>query len=259
MKSQPPVRTITLDGQELAYALAGQGPTSIVLINGAGGPLLGWYKLYPDIERLGRVFAYDRPGSGNSPRAPAPQTGRRVVSQLRSLLDAVGLPPPFILVAHSFGGLFANLFARLHPDEVAGVVFVEATSPDDVGLMKRYETTAQRSLRRLLDAFLKPDPNGEVGHENESVEEIRSAPGFPPVPVIVLSGGKAPPSWLMSPEALAHRTQNQRALAQLSPGGEQILAQASGHFPQMSEPALVLAAIRMAVDRARAPGAGSLV
>jgi len=252
MRSLPPTRLATINGQRLAYALSGKGQPSIVLINGSGGPLLGWYKLYPGIEELGTVIAYDRPGVGSSPRAALPQTGRRVVEQLRALLNTTNLQPPYVLVGHSFGGLFANLFARMHSDEIAGVVFVEATAPDDIGSMKRHTTKVQRALASFLSALSNPDPNGEIEHEKETVEDIRVAPPFPPVPVITLSGARTPPRWMMSPQALAQRAQNQAALAQTSPRGEQMLARHSGHFPQMSEPALVLAAIHKIVEHVRA-------
>lgn len=251
MKHLPQVREAVIDGQKISYTVAGKGAPAIVLINGAGGPLEGWYKLYPDIEKLGTVVAYDRPGVGRSPRATKPQTGRAVVSDLRRLLQEAGVKPPYLLVAHSFGGLHANLFARLHADEVSGVVFVEATAPEDVGTMKEHQSGAQRVINGLLNAFAKPDPNGEVEHEKQTVDEIAAASPFPPVPVIVLSGGKTPPGWMSSLEGLAHRDRHQRALAELSPRGERMVASGSGHFPQMSEPEVVLEAIRKAVDAIR--------
>lgn len=253
MKHLPQKREAIVDGQKLAYTVSGEGSPTIVLINGAGGPLEGWYKLYPDIEKLGTVVAYDRPGVGGSPRAVKPQTARTAVEMLRKLLGLAGVKRPWVLVAHSFGGLHANLFARLHPDEVAGVVFVEATSPEDVGMMKSHQSSAQRVVNGLLNAFVKPDPNGEVEHEEETVEQIRTAPSFPDLPVVVLSGGKVPPGWMSSADALALRELHQHALAQLSPRGERMVAAGSGHFPQMSEPALVLDAIQK-VLKARSNG-----
>ena len=101
-----------IEGQMFRFARAGQGSPSIVLIGGAGGPLDGWFKLYPEIEALGTVFSYDRPGTGGSPKPTEAQYGETVVAQLRLLLQFAKVPPPFVLVAHSFGGLHANLFAR---------------------------------------------------------------------------------------------------------------------------------------------------
>ncbi|UXY16914.1 alpha/beta hydrolase [Chitiniphilus purpureus] len=243
MKHQPPRRTVIVDGQTLAYTLAGQGTARIVLLNGAGGPLEGWFRLYPQLERLGVVLAYDRPGVGGSPRSPHPQTGEAAVCTLRGLLQAVRLEPPYLLVGHSFGGLHANLFARRHPDEVAGVVFLEASAPEDVVGMKAHQTLVQRALNAVLARRARPDPYGEIGQERMTVAQIAAAPPFPDVPVCVLSGGKAPPRWLMAPEALALRRSNQAQLARLSPRGWCTVAARSGHFPQLSEPQAVLDAI----------------
>lgn len=244
MKHLPKRREATVDGQRIAYTLAGAGAPAIILINGSGGPIEGWHKLYPQIETLGIVFAYDRPGVGGSPRPVQAQTGEVVVRTLRQLLQQVGVASPYVLVGHSFGGLHANLFARLHPQETAGVVFLEATAPEDVGAMKNHQTMLQRAANGVLGLLWRPEPHGEVRHERRTIEQIAAAPPFPQVPLCVLSGGKTLPAWMVDPRAKALRDRNQQALVQLSSRGERLIAAASGHFPQLSEPALVLQAIR---------------
>lgn len=243
MRHLPEKHITAIDGQKLAYGVAGQGSPAIVFINGAGGPMEGWFRLFPDVEQLGQVFVYDRPGVGASGKPVAPQTAALCVSQLRALLRHAGVPGPYLLVAHSFGGLHANLYARLHPQEVAGVLFLEAAAPEDVGAMKAHAGPVARFVNRVLNAFVKPDPNGEVANETQSVAQIHAAPPFPPIPVTVLSGAKAPPGWAASAEGLAARERSQQALAALSPLGRHIKADGSGHFPQMSEPQVVVAAI----------------
>jgi pimeloyl-ACP methyl ester carboxylesterase len=229
----------------------GDGPT-IVLINGAGGPTEGWHRLFPEISTLGTVFAYDRPGVGGSARPTRPQTGRVVVKALRALLRGQGLLPPYILVAHSFGGLHANLFARLHPDEVAGVVLIEPASADDVTAQKALQTGAQRLINGLLNRLSPPDPNGEVAQELETVRELREAGPFPDVPLCVIVGGRPPQSWQTRPEAQASRQTNLHALSRMSHRGSLTVAEHSGHFPQMSQPAVVLDAIRRMISQAAA-------
>lgn len=258
MRRQPPAREIVIDGQRLAYRLTGRGDTTVVLINGAGGPMDGWFRLYPEIDSLGQVLAYDRPGAGAAGRPCRAQTGAAVVAELRELLSAVGLTPPYVLAAHSFGGLHAQLFARTHPGEVAGIVFIEAAGPDDVEGMKRLEAPLARGLNGLLNRFARRDPLDEVSQEAETAAQIRAAAPFPDVPVVVLSGGKRPPAWLSPADALAQREANQQALARLSPRGRRLIAGGSGHFPQISQPEEVLAAIRLClegVDRLEAAGA----
>ncbi|MFC0253564.1 alpha/beta fold hydrolase [Massilia consociata] len=235
----------------LRFSMSGQGSPTIVMFSGAGGPLEGWFKLFPEIEALGTVVTYDRPRIGGSARAREPQLGTTVVLQLRALLREIGARPPFLLVGHSFGGLHANLFARVYSDETCGVLFIEATAPDDVLNMKQYRSTLQRVVAGLLDRFSPPDPNDEISNELETVAEIGEAPDFPPIPVTVISGGKRLPRWMASREALLERERNQEALARLSPLGERIIARGSAHFPQVSEPHVVLEALSKLVARTR--------
>jgi len=233
----------------LRFSVSGQGSPTIVMINGAGGPLEGWHKLYPEIEALGTVIAYDRPGVGASPRPKEPQLGTTVVMQLRALLREIGAKPPFLLVAHSFGGLHANLFARVYPDDTAGVLFLEATAPDDVMNLKQYRSAMQRAVAGLLDRVSPPDANDEIGNEDETVAEIAEAPEFPLIPVTVLSGGKRLPRWMVSRASAEERSRNQDGLARLSPLGERVIAQGSAHFPQMTEPQVVLDELKKLIGR----------
>lgn len=235
----------------LRFSLSGQGSPTIVLLGGAGGPLESWHQLFPEIETLGTVFAYDRPGVGASGRPREPQMGTTVILQLRALLREVGARPPFLLVAHSFGGLHANLFARVYPEETCGVLFIEATTPDDVRNLKRYRSGLQRLVAGLLDRFSPPDPNDEVSNELETIEEIAEAPAFPPIPITVLSGGKRLPRWMISGEVQRERERNQEALVHLSPLGERAIAKRSAHFPQTTEPQVVFDELSKLIRRVR--------
>lgn len=249
MKHMPKSHATLIEGQMFRFAKSGQGRPSIVLINGAGGPLDGWYKLYPGIEALGTVFAYDRPGVGGSARPREPQYAETVVAQLRQLLQAAGVAPPFVLVGHSFGALHANLFARAFADEVAGVLFLEATAPDDITELKRFQSPLQRGFIRLLDRISPRDPFDEIRNELETVRDIAEAPGFPPVPVTVLSGTRPLPRLLVPRALVRERERTQLGLAALSPLGERIEARHSAHFPQLTEPDVVLDALRRLVAR----------
>jgi pimeloyl-ACP methyl ester carboxylesterase len=96
-----------------------------------------------------------------------------------------------------------------------------------------------------------PDPNDEISNEAETVAEIAEAPDFPPIPVTVLSGGKRLPRWMVSEAAQQERARNQEGLVRLSPLGERVIAKRSAHFPQMSEPQVVLDALAALVRRVR--------
>jgi pimeloyl-ACP methyl ester carboxylesterase len=231
----------------LEYVVSGTGRPTIVLLNGAGVTLDGWRALYPAIEQLGTVFAWNRFGVKGSDSPRLAQTGAVVVASLRELLAYAGLSPPYVLVAHSLGGLYANLFARLHPQEIAAVLFLEATHPRDHEVLQQHETQLTRALVKVFELpqrLFRANLHAEIEWAGETVQEIASAGAFPPVPVAVITGGANPPKWLMSPAALQVRRAHQQELARLSPLGEQVVAERSGHFPQLTEPGLVLEVLR---------------
>ncbi len=235
-------RTVVIDKLKIEYATSGMGSPAIVLVNGAGGPLEGWHKLLPHLERLGAVLAYNRPGVGRSAKPVEPQTGDVIVRSLRGLLGHLRLSPPYVLVGHSLGGLYVNLYARSFPDEVTGVVLLDAAAPEDAGLVSEYSTAIQRAAQRLLDALLGSDELGEAEYVSDTVDLIRQAGPFPPVPLVVVTGGK--PSRTTPRAVRVARADHQTGLVALSPLGRQVIAGRSGHFPQMSEPVVVVEAIR---------------
>ncbi len=242
----PPKQTVEVDGQRVEYARAGSGAPAIVLVNGSGGPIEGWMRVFEPLSALGTVLAYNRPGIGRTDRPQVAQTGDAMVHALRQLLGATGLAPPYLLVGHSLGGLVVNLFARRHPGEVHGVVMVEATAPEDPEAMAALASPLQRALQRLADALpgRRDSALSETAQVAGTVSAIREAGPFPEVPLVVLSGGRPAMAWATPAAALQARAEHQRRLAMLSRLGTHLVAQKSGHFPQLTEPDSVVDAVR---------------
>ncbi|HEY7361815.1 MAG TPA: alpha/beta fold hydrolase [Streptosporangiaceae bacterium] len=102
----------------------------VILEQGGGGNSLAWFLLQPEVARAAAVCAYDRAGMGWSEPGPAPRDGRQIAAELQRLLHNAGLAGPYVLVGHSFGGLYVRAFAAEFPQEVAGLVLLDATHPD---------------------------------------------------------------------------------------------------------------------------------
>jgi pimeloyl-ACP methyl ester carboxylesterase len=240
-----PRRTAIVDGGRVRYVVVGSGSPPIVFLSGAGMDLDSWFKVLPAAGVIGTAFAYDRPGTGTSDRPATAQTGAVVVETLRTVLDQAGLAPPYVLVGHSIGGLHVELFARCHPDDVTGVVLVEAASPAEAADPPRRGVMA-RALDGLATAFDRLrgrlDGLGEVDVIDQTLDQIRAAPPFPDVPLVVVSGGRR--MRFVPPAAFEAHQAAQRERVGLSPGGRQVIAPASGHFPQLHDPDIVVAAIR---------------
>ena len=239
----------------LEYVLSGRGDATLVLFSGAGVTVEGWGRLYPTIESIGRVLACNRFGAGGSSKPALPQTGTVVIDAMRELLSHAGLRPPYLLVGHSLGGLYANLFARRHPAEVAGVVLIEAAHPKDRELLKGHEGQLAKVLGKVLampQQLFRANLHSEMDWIDALAAEVETAGGFPPAPLVVITGGNDPPRWLVPEQALRIKRAHQQELARLSPLGRQVIARRSGHFPQLTQPELVLDAIRTVVEQALA-------
>ena len=230
-------RTLDIGGRSLSYALEGDGEAVIVLLGGHRTPMESWDKLWPLLTAEARVLGYDRPGTGASDPAEVPQDGKAVLATLDALLGQLGIEGSLILVAHSLGGLYANLYARTRPERVAGMVLVDAAHPDEAEPLPVAGDFVRRLLRRLTGRGFMDDPYSEFRGVPATVEQIGAAGPFPPIPLRVVTGGRQMP--FVPRAAFEKHRDSQQKLVALSPLGEQVIAEKSGHMPQISEPDLV--------------------
>jgi len=120
---------IDVGGHKLFISCTGTGSPTVVLQSGLGQGEAYWARIAPQAAATTRVCAYDRAGRGRSEPASAPQDGAAIARDLHALLAASGNHGPYVLAAHSSGGVYARFFAAAYPDEVAGMVLLDAQSP----------------------------------------------------------------------------------------------------------------------------------
>jgi pimeloyl-ACP methyl ester carboxylesterase len=247
----PAPRVIDVGKVSIEYVLSGNTQPPIVLVNGGGGPLDGWSRVYGPLLRYGTVVAYNRFGIGKSSRPSEPQTGALIVGTLRDFLAEIRQDPPFVLVGHSLGGLYVNLFARMLPQAVSGVVFVEAAHPDDRRISD-HRPGWVRALNGVLgvgNPLRRDRAFDETRWVNQTCRQIEVAGPFPDVPVAVVTGGRRPPTRMMPEAAADLRYANQADLAALGPRSRHVTSAGSGHFPQLSEPGIVVDAVRWVIEQ----------
>jgi pimeloyl-ACP methyl ester carboxylesterase len=126
----PPGRLVDSEGCCLHVQTAGRGAPAVVLETGLGGMSAAWGWIWPEIAKFTTAVAYDRAGLGWSGPDSAPKTASLAARRLRAALARSCVSPPYVLVGHSMGGLFTRVFAGLFPDEVAGMVLLDAVHPD---------------------------------------------------------------------------------------------------------------------------------
>ena len=131
-KPIPPGETLLVNDKRMYYTVKGQGSPTVVIEAGLGSASAEWWQIQDTLAQSARVLTYDRAGYGWSELRHGPRTSRQIALELKALLDALKIKPPYVLVGHSQGGLYVNHFCRLYPDDVAGVVLVDPVSPDVV-------------------------------------------------------------------------------------------------------------------------------
>ena len=248
-------------GRRLFLRCTGRGGPTVVFENGL---TTDWYALQNLLSARTRVCSYDParqdgPSSRSDP-APAPRTGNDRVKDLHALLAAAGVPGPYVLAAHSNGGLFSLVYASRHPRQVAGLVLIDGVHPD-------YHRRTFNALKHLYprnqwpavwQQFCAIPP---LQFDWEQMDICRSEAQarhqlahhrLKMMPLAVLSHGlvEGPPG----PETrIAERVWQhlQRELAALEPRSDHVIARRSGHDIQHTQPRLVLTEIRKVLHAVR--------
>jgi pimeloyl-ACP methyl ester carboxylesterase len=125
-KPQPIGQLVDVGGYRLLLACQGEGSPTVVMEAAIGETGLLWSLVQPAVAKRTRACVYDRAGLGWSDPSPEPRTAAVMVQELHRLLGTAGIPGPYVLVGHSFGGLLVRLYAARHPQEVAGLVLVDS-------------------------------------------------------------------------------------------------------------------------------------
>jgi len=143
-----PGKLYDVGGHRLHLDCRGQGSPTVVLSNGLGGVSAAWARIAGPVAETTRVCAYDRAGQGWSEEAASPRDGVEAAEDLHTLLAAAGEHGPFVLVGHSTGGTYAMTYAARYPEQVAGLVLLDSSSPEQFTRMPAYPSLYATVLRR---------------------------------------------------------------------------------------------------------------
>lgn len=207
-----------------------------------------WGRVPSEIAEFAQVATYDRAGLGRSDPGPTPRTSRQIVQELQALLTNAGVPGPYVLVGHSFGGLNVQLYASQHPEEVTGLVLIDSSHAEQIDRIAALLTLENR------EAFLEKKRCGNYEKVDllESSAQVRAAGPPPTVPYVVLTAGNCDcPVDLPIDQLEQFRLELQADLARRIPNGQHIIVEESGHFIHCDQPDVVVDAIHRVVDDAR--------
>jgi pimeloyl-ACP methyl ester carboxylesterase len=256
-------------GRQMYMECSGTGSPTVVLVSGfrgsnddwthvidpddsAGDPKPSDSAVFPEVGSFTRVCAYDRPGTTytdgtptTSTPVPQPTSAQDGTADLHALLTTAEEPGPYVIVAHSWGGLIGYLFASDYPDEVSGLVLIDPGSE-----FLKTALTPEQWATFVEAAKQLGDPEDLEGADYESsVDALRAAPPVGSIPAVVLTSDKpfdfgagdgTWPAWLAAQDQLATLL-----------SAKHITNTNSGHYIAGEQPKLVVDSIHQVVEAVR--------
>jgi pimeloyl-ACP methyl ester carboxylesterase len=282
-----PGKLVDVGGYRLHLLCKGdaRGP-SVIMVAGGGTPAVVSYPLQDRIAKFARVCSYDRAGLGWSDPAPHPLTFAEQTAALETLLHAAHVPGPYVFVPESFGSLLVIDFARRHPEQVAGIAFLDGAEPrlwfdampdqsraiDDarghlmqaawhLGLVRLalpflapgwVAKLPSPTREELIAVYSRPAPGYAEALEAYRLTPLPERPGLAAGalgdrPVIVVRHGKT--SSALSPEFEAGWKAGSERLAKLSIAGIVVTAGDADHEIAQENPDLAARAVKEVVEK----------
>ena len=171
----PPGRIYRVDGYGMHLNCIGSGTPSIVLESGMGNDWMIWRKVQPELATLTRVCSYDRAGYGWSDSRPGARDANSIAGQLHDLLSAADLQGPVVLMGHSIAGMYLRAYLSKYPRGIAGLVLLDASTPEQVTQLPAELAEMQRQFvarlgwYRPLIALGVARMAGQCGDEDSSL------------------------------------------------------------------------------------------
>ena len=246
--ASPAPDTIKVGNYQVQVATLGAGSYTVILEAGFGRDLGVWRNVAPALAKSAKVVAYSRAGHGKSdPRPEAPTIAART-NELEQLIATAGLKPPFVLVGHSYGGFLIRSYAARHPEQVAGMVFVDPSDEAFNVELRKLDAAAVDQDTRLTEQFMPPKLHPELRSVQAVLDagKLPFAGSLPDVPVAVLTSVQKraqPQLFLETPAAVqVWRGLHERFFRAFSNGSHIVTAE-SGHNIHQEQPQLVVAAV----------------
>jgi pimeloyl-ACP methyl ester carboxylesterase len=185
----PPGKLVDIGGRRIHLDCRGSGAPTVVFEAGLDmGGSLSWAGVHDSISKTTRACAYSRAGIMWSDPRNGPQSAKTIADDLHATLSTAGEHPPYVLVGHSIGGPYITTYTKYYGPEVAGLVFVDASHPDQVERQKAFTSRDMASSPRIYKLAAALAPLGLVriasgsphGTPNESIAVVRAKSAYLP-------------------------------------------------------------------------------
>ncbi|AFJ02065.1 putative hydrolase or acyltransferase of alpha/beta superfamily [Methylophaga frappieri] len=259
-----------IGGYKMHLHCQGKNGPTVVVDAGLGEDSSDWQKIVDQVRNTTRICVLDRPGYGWSDFGPTPRTSERIAGEIERLLSSASIGPPYLLVGHSFGGFNVRMFAARHPNQVKGMILIDASHEEQFNRLKIRLPRPEAQHRSVIilpkgtvDTFSSDKPQAlkersffaaraEITSMSLSAKQVGQLADFPEIPLVIISRGQ--PEWTGDP-ALQLREKIwidlQRELTHLTSNSRHLFAHKSGHAIPQQQPQIIVDTILEMLDEVR--------
>ena len=268
---KPPGRFINIGFQTMYVDCLGENKPTILVDVGIAESSASWYKIAKELSKNTRICLYDRAGYGWSDSGRGERTTATIVHELKLLVKRAEIPGPYIIVGHSFGGFTARYFAAKFPEDVAGLVLVDSSHPEQIYRLSALDNQGKKPLITGRDANAPADFSeferkwyflnssrkatfaqmAELKYFKQSAYQVKHSGPLKDIPIAVLSRGIAQLPELNGVSLENEWLDMQKDLLNLSKNSWHSIILNSGHNIYEEAPAKIIENILEVIEKSR--------
>ena len=241
------LQKVNVGGHSLNLLIGGQGSPAVVFEGGFGAGIASWSTVQKEVAAFARTVSYDRAGLGQSELGPKPRSAKQIATELHTALEKAGVKPPYVLVGHSFGGIYVRVFAEMYPKEVVGMVLLDPSQESFNDWLKKNQPDRLKDVQAQI-AKAPEGVRAENAATDVSYAEARAAKVPPGIVVTLLSSTE---DETIPADARRLWIEKHKEWIATVPNGKHVIVEKTGHFIQAQQPKLVIDTIRQTLSQIR--------
>ncbi len=238
---------VEIRGKKQFYISKGTGNPVVVFITGLGPTMDDFQNVQNKIAKTTRTICYDRAGIGNSESFNNERTLENIASELKEMVEAIGLDKPFLLVGHSRGGVIARYFVSKYPEKVSGLVLIDPAIPEHKWLKRQLRTaTEKKEFDIYYNSFCTDSTTYSSTIRNEFKNTFKNdsaaiaGKGFPlTIPITLIASNKTTKD-KYSNEEVKIKVELITNYLKINPKIKLVFTNKAGHFIHDEQPKLVI-------------------
>lgn len=241
------LQKVDVDGHGLQLLVGGQGSPAVIFEGGFGTGIASWSRVQKDVAAFTQTVSYDRAGLGQSGLGPRPRSAKQIATELHAALQKSGVKPPYVMVGHSFGGIYVRVFADMYTNEVVGMVLIDPSQESFNDWLGKNQPDRLKAAESDI-AKAGEGVQAEFAAVDTSYSQARVAKVPAGIPVILLT---ATEDETMPAEGRKVWIEKHKEWLATVPGSKHIIVEKATHFIQAQQPELVIEAIKQVSKQPR--------